>query len=210
MDRRTWVLLVILSAVWGASFLLTTIAIRDLSVPVVSLLRTGLGAAVLLPIAIARGAFAGIRGQLGPVFLLGLVQLAIPFLLLGYGQQRVASGLAGILVASTPLWTALLAVWIDEQERSRGWGLAGIGVGMLGVAVLCGVQLGGSLDMLAGALMLLLGACGYAVGGFLAKRRVQGMATLGAVAGAMVAGSVALAPLALLTLPSRLPEAGTI
>jgi drug/metabolite transporter (DMT)-like permease len=61
MDRRAWALLAILSAVWGASFMLTSIAIRELSVPVVSLLRTGMSAIVLLPLALARGALAGIR-----------------------------------------------------------------------------------------------------------------------------------------------------
>ena len=210
MKRRTWVLLVALAAIWGGSFLLTSIAIRHLSVPVVALLRTGTGAAVLLPIALARGALSGVRGQLGAMFLLGVVQLAGPFTLLGLGQRSVPSGLAGILVASTPLWTALLAVWIDHEERSRGWGLAGVGIGMLGVVLLCGVQLSGSLHTLLGAVMLLLAALGYAAGGFLAKRRVRGMATLGAVTGAMLAGTVALAPAALLTLPSWPPDRGAL
>jgi drug/metabolite transporter (DMT)-like permease len=76
VDRRSWVLLVILGAVWGASFLLTAIAIRDLTVPVVSLLRTGIGALVLLPIALARGALAGAAQRLGPIVVLAIVQLA--------------------------------------------------------------------------------------------------------------------------------------
>ncbi len=168
VDRRSWALLVILGAVWGASFLLTAIAIRDLAVPVVSLFRTGIGALVLLPIALARGALAGLGRQLGPIFVLAMVQLAGPFLLIGYGQRHVASGLAGILVSATPLWTALLAIRLDREERSHGWSLAGIGIGIVGVALLLGVQLDGSLDTMLGALMLLLAGLGYAAGGFLA------------------------------------------
>src|SRR3954452_10477110 len=74
MSRRSWTLLLIVAGVWGGSFMLTAIAIRDLPVPVVALFRTGVGALVLLPIALRRGALAGLRAQLGPVVLLGVVQ----------------------------------------------------------------------------------------------------------------------------------------
>jgi drug/metabolite transporter (DMT)-like permease len=210
MSRRSWTLLLIVAAMWGGSFMLTAIAIRDLAVPVVALIRTGMGALVLLPIALRRGALAGLRAQLGPVLLLGVVQLAAPFLLLGYGQRSVPSGLAGILVSSTPLWTALLAVWIDEEERSRGRGLAGLAVGIVGVVLLCGLELSGSLDTLLGGAMLLLGALSYAVGGFLGKSRVRGMTPVGAITGAMVGGSVALAPFALASLPDHAPGLGPL
>jgi drug/metabolite transporter (DMT)-like permease len=210
VGRRSWTLLVIVAAMWGGSFMLTAIAIRDLAVPVVALMRTGMGALVLLPIALRRGALAGVRAQLGPVFLLGVVQLAAPFLLLGYGQRSVPSGLAGILVSSTPLWTALLAVWIDHEERSRGRGLVGLAVGIVGVVLLCGLELSGSLDTLLGGAMLLLGALSYALGGFLGKSRVRGMTPVGAITGAMVGGSVALAPLALASLPHSAPGLGPI
>ena len=80
----------ILGAVWVAFFLLTAIAIRDLTVPVVSLFRTGVGALVLLPAALARRALAGLAGQLGPILVLAIIQLAGPFLLIGYGQRHVA------------------------------------------------------------------------------------------------------------------------
>jgi len=210
MSRRSWTLLLIVAAVWGGSFMLTAIAIRDLAVPVVALVRTGVGALVLLPIALARGALAGVGRQLGAVFLLGIVQLAAPFLLLGFGQRSVPSGLAGILVSSTPLWTALLAVWIDHEERSRGRGLVGLAVGIVGVALLCGLELSGNLDTLLGAAMLLLGALSYAVGGFLGKDRVRGMTPVGAITGAMCGGTVALAPLAVATLPDRAPGLGPL
>ncbi|MDX6398879.1 MAG: hypothetical protein QOJ43_2287, partial [Gaiellaceae bacterium] len=184
--------------------------IRDLTVPVVSLFRTGIGGLVLLPIALARGALAGASRQLRPILVLAVVQLAGPFLLIGYGQRHVDSGLAGILVASTPLWTALIAIRFDHEERSRGWNLVGIGVGIVGVALLLGVQLEGSLDTMLGALMLLLAGLGYAAGGFLAKHSVPGMVPLGVLTAAMIAGSVVLAPFALAALPSEAPRVGPV
>jgi drug/metabolite transporter (DMT)-like permease len=210
VSRRSWMLLVIVAAMWGGSFMLTAIAIRDLAVPVVAFTRTAVGALVLAPIALRRGALAGLRGQLWPLLLLGVVQLAAPFLLLGYGQRSVPSGLAGILVSSTPLWTALLAVWIDREERARGRGLVGLAVGIAGVVLLCGLELGGSRDTLIGGAMLLLGALSYALGGFLAKSRMRGMTPVGAITGAMAAGSVVLAPLALASLPDRAPGLGPL
>jgi drug/metabolite transporter (DMT)-like permease len=203
-------LLLIVAAMWGGSFMLTAIAIRDLAVPVVAFTRTAVGALVLAPIALRRGALAGLRGQLWPVLLLGVVQLAAPFLLLGFGQRSVPSGLAGILVSSTPLWTALLAVWIDREERARGRGLVGLAVGIVGVVLLCGLELGRSRDTLVGGAMLLLGALSYALGGFLAKSRMRGMTPVGAITGAMAAGSVVLAPLALASLPDRAPGLGPL
>lgn len=210
VSRRSWMLLVIVAAMWGGSFMLTAIAIRDLAVPVVAFTRTAVGALVLAPIALRRGALAGLRGQLWPLLLLGVVQLAAPFLLLGYGQRSVPSGLAGILVSSTPLWTALLAVWIDREERARGRGLVGLAVGIAGVVLLCGLELGSSRDTLVGGAMLLLGALSYALGGFLAKSRMRGMTPVGAITGAMVAGSVVLAPLAVASLPDRAPGLGPL
>src|SRR3954467_12472302 len=150
MSRRSWTLLVIVAGVWGGSFMLTAIAIRDLPVPVVALFRTGVGALVLVPFALRRGALARLRAQLSPVLLLGVVQLAAPFLLLGYGQRSVPSGLAGILVSSTPLWTALPAVWSGREERARGRGLVGLAVGIVGVVLLCGLELGASRNTLVG------------------------------------------------------------
>jgi drug/metabolite transporter (DMT)-like permease len=86
----------------------------------------------------------------------------------------------------------------------------GIAVGIVGVALLLGVQLEGDPDTLLGALMLLLAGLGYAAGGFLAKHSVPGMAPLGVLTAAMVAGSAVLAPLALATLPGDPPGAGPV
>ena len=86
------------------------------------------------------------------------------------GEQEITSSLAGILVTSAPLWTALLAIRIDPEERSQGLRLAGLLLGVLGVALLLGVDVGGSGAELLGGLAVVLAALGYAVGGLLVKR----------------------------------------
>jgi drug/metabolite transporter (DMT)-like permease len=89
-------------------------------------------------------------------------------------------------------------------------GLVGLAVGFVGVALLCGVELGGTLDTLLGAVMLLLGALSYALGGFLGKARVRGLTPVGAITGAMLGASVVLAPPALASLPDSAPGLGPL
>lgn len=210
MDRRAWTLLVAVGAIWGASFLLGAIALRDLSPAFMTLLRTGSAALVMVPIALGRGALAGVRAHLGAVLGVGIVQLGGPFLLIAYGQLEVASGLAGVLVASTPIWTALLAMAIDADERPSGWGVVGIAVGLAGVALLLGIELRGSLAELVGGAMLLLAGLGYAAGGFIVKRGLGDVQPVGVVAAAMLAATVLLAPAGLATAPTAVPGLGPL
>jgi len=210
VDRRSWSLLVAVGAIWGASFLLAAIALRDLSPGFMTFLRTGFAALVMLPIALRRGALGGLRRHAGAVVVVAVVQLAGPFLLIAFGQLEVASGLAGVLVGSTPLWTALLAWGVDDEERSHGWSLVGVAVGIVGVAVLLGLELRGSTAELLGGAMLLLAGLGYAAGGFVVKRRLGDVQPVGVVTAAMLAGAVLVTPLAVATAPTELPSLGAL
>ncbi len=210
MTRRAWILLLTLAAIWGASYLLIKIGLRDLSPGMIAFLRIALAAVVLLALAHARGALTGFRDRLGTVTLLGAIQVAGPFLLIAAGEQEISSSLAGILVTSAPLWTAVLAIWVDDEERSRGWRLVGIGLGVAGVAVLLGVDLGGSGDALVGGLAIVLAGLGYAVGGFIVKHRFADRPPIGVAAWAVTAAMVAMAPVAALGLPGSAPGLGPV
>jgi drug/metabolite transporter (DMT)-like permease len=210
MDRRYWLLLLTLGAIWGASYLFIKIGLRDMSPSMVAFVRVALAALVLLPIAFAQGALSGLGDRLGALALVGAIQVAGPFVLIGAGEQDISSGLAGILVAAAPLFTALLAIWVDHEERSTGLRLVGIGVGLGGVALLLGVDLGDSSAQLVGGLMVVLAALGYAIGGFLVKHRLVGVAPVGMSAAVMVASSLFLLPPAVLTAPGSVPDLGPI
>src|SRR5919106_7373 len=138
MDRRAWALLLVLGSIWGASYLFIKIGVRDLSPAMVAFLRIALAAAVLAPVAAHQGAFAGLRGRHFILAAVGGVQVAGPYFLISAGEEEISSALAGILVASTPLFTAVLAIWVDHEERSTGTRLAGIGLGIAGVVLLLG------------------------------------------------------------------------
>jgi drug/metabolite transporter (DMT)-like permease len=208
MDRRSWSLLLVLGAIWGASYLFIKIGLRDLSPAMVAFVRIALAALVLLPVAALQGALSGVSSRAGWLALVGAVQVAGPFLLISAGEEEISSSLAGILVASAPLFTALLAVWIDHEERSQGLRLGGVLVGFGGVALLLGVDLGSSGSALLGGLAVVLASLGYAVGGFLVKHRLAGVAPLGMSAAVMAASAILLLPLAVLTAPGAAPGLG--
>lgn len=210
MDRRSWTLLLCLAAIWGASYMFIKIGVRDLSPSMVSWGRIALAAAVLVPIAALRGQLRLPNARVWVVVVLAAVQVAGPFLLIAEGEEEISSGLAGILVASTPLFTALLAIRLDHEERSHGARMWGIVAGLVGVGVLLGVDLGGTSAELLGGAAILLASLGYAVGAFIAKHGLSGAPPTGIAAWVMVASTVLLAPAAILTAPSEAPGAGPV
>jgi drug/metabolite transporter (DMT)-like permease len=210
MDRRAWSMLLVLGAIWGASYMFIKIGVRDMSPAMVAWARIALAAAVLIPFAAASGALRGLSGRVGVLSLVGAVQVAGPFVLIAAGEEEISSSLAGILVASAPLFTAVLAIWVDHEERSQGLRLVGILLGLLGVAVLLGVDLGGTTGELLGGLAVVLASLGYAIGGFVVKHRFSDAQPVGVAAAVMVPSTILLAPLAVLTAPGEVPGAGPI
>ncbi len=203
-------MLLVLGAIWGSSYMFIKIAVDDLSPGMVAWSRILLAALVLCGLAAARGALGGMRDLAPMLALVGAVQVAGPFLLISAGEEEISSSLAGILVTSAPLFTALLAIWIDHEERSQGARLAGVLLGVVGVALLLGVDLGGSGNELLGGLAVVLAGFGYAVGGFLVKHRLAVAPPIGVAAWVMVASTALLAPVALLTAPAEAPGLGPI
>lgn len=199
-----------LASIWGASYLFIEIALEDLSPALIVFLRTALAALVLVPLAVRRGGLGGMRPLAGPLIALAAVQVAGPFLLISLGQEEITSSLAGILVASAPIFTALLAIWIDHEERSTGSRLVGVIIGIAGVALLLGVDLGGSGAALLGGLMVVLAGVGYALGGFYLKRRFTGVDPLAVASMTMLASAVLTLPLAAITVPDADLHAGSL
>jgi drug/metabolite transporter (DMT)-like permease len=201
VERRNWILLLALAALWGASYLFIKIGLDDLSPAGVVFTRTALAAAVLLPFAIKSGGLTPLLRRAPGLFALAAVQVAGPFLLISAGEQHISSSLAGILVAAAPIFTAIFAIWVDQNERLSTNGIVGVVIGILGVALLLGVDVEGS--GLGGGLMVVLASVGYAVGGFALKRYFTGYQPLALVASTMTASALMTLPLFLIDLPSR-------
>jgi drug/metabolite transporter (DMT)-like permease len=210
VERRSWILLGLLASLWGASYLFIKIGLEDFSPAMVVFLRTLLAALVLAPLALQRGAMRGLRPLLWPIVLLAAVQVAVPFLLISWGEEEISSSLAGILVASAPILTALLAVFIDHDERPTLIGGVGIGLGIVGVALLLGVDVGGDSAALVGGLAVVLASLGYAIGAFYLKARFKQTQPIGVVTATMLASAVLVLPAALASFPNDAPGIGPL
>jgi drug/metabolite transporter (DMT)-like permease len=208
VTRRAWIELMIVAALWGASYMFIKIGLRDLSPEGVVFLRTALAALILIPFAVRRDALRGLRDRIPQIVLIAIVQAAGPFLLIAIGEQEISSSLAGILVSCAPIFTAILALWIDKEERLGRVGVIGIGVGIAGVALIVGVDTAGSAIL--GALAVILASFGYAIGGFWIKRSMKGVQAIGLVTAIMTTSAVLTLPLALLSAPDSMPDAGPL
>jgi drug/metabolite transporter (DMT)-like permease len=211
VSARAWLSLSITAALWGASYMFIKVALDGgLSEGFIICARTVLGAAVLLPMAIRAGAVAPILERRWWALALAAMQVIVPFGLITFGENHVPSALAGILVATAPLFIALLAARFDPEERARGWGLAGVVLGMVGVVLLFGVDLSGDTETLVGGLMVVgAGAC-YAVAVLIAKRGFTGVPPVGIVASNLVISAVVWLPFALADLPTHAPGADAV
>ena len=201
LGPREWVLLGALSLLWGGSFFLVAIALRGLPPFTLVALRVGLAVASLLLLLRLSG--SGLpRGR--AVWLaclgMGLLNNAIPFSLIVWGQTQIASGLAAILNATTPLATVLVAYLCTQDEPLTASRLMGVVAGLAGVAVMIGpTALMGLGSHLLAQLACLAAALSYACAGVFGRRfRRLGMAPMPTAAGQLLASSALLLPVALL------------
>jgi drug/metabolite transporter (DMT)-like permease len=210
MTRRSWLIMGGAAAVWGASYMFIKVALDDLSEGTIVWVRVALGAAVLLPLAARVGELATLRGRWRWLVVVAVIQVVVPFTLITFGENHVTSALAGILVSSAPIFTALLAVRFDQAERMRGWSAVGIVVGIAGVVLLFGVDLSGDRDAIRGGLMILAASLGYAIGPMLIKHRLRGIAPVAVAGSTMLVATVITLPLVVAAPPRAVPGADTI
>lgn len=201
MGLRNLVELVVLAALWGASFLCMRIAAPELGPIPLMALRVGVAAAALLPVLALRGGLGRLRERPGHVLVVGAINSALPFCLLAFATLSVTAGLASILNATSPLWGGIVAhLWLkDRLGPGRALGLA---VGFAGVAFLfwgrASFRAGGAGLAVVAALAATLS---YGIAASYAKRFLAGVDALAASAGSLLAATLLLAPAAAATWP---------
>ena len=204
MGKRNLLILLFLGAMFGASFLYMRVAAPVLGPWVVAFARVGI-AAVLLAFVARRPALRTIAADWRAFLILGAVNTALPFGMFSFAETTIAASLAAILNALTPLMMALAAATFLGQPLTPRK-IAGIGLGVLGVATVVGF----GPVALDGPTLLAIGACilatiGYALGFTYARRRLPGVNPLTISLGQLLGASVVLAPGALLTMPTSAP-----
>ena len=201
ISPRAWVELFLLATIWGASFLSNRIALTEVGVFTTVAIRV-LGAATLLWLIVLylRLPIPG-SARVWAIFLgMGLLNNAIPFSLIVWGQQHIASGLASILNAATAIIGVLIASLIFADERLTRRRMVGVGLGFLGVATAIGWQAASKLDLTSLAQLAVIGSSlSYALAGAFGRVFLKGVAPLVAAAGMLTGSSLIMVPMALAT-----------
>jgi len=202
MSPRHLAELVLLAALWGASFLFMRVAAPELGPFPLAALRVGIASLVLLPVLAARGGFGALRGRLGVMLVVGFLNSALPFFLFSYAALSLSAGLSAILNATSPLWGGLVAYfWLgDKLTPSR---VAGLVIGFGGVAFLVWGRAslapgGGGLAVAA----VLLATLSYGLAASYSKLKLGGVPALASSAGSLAASTLLLAPAAAFTWPA--------
>ena len=209
IDGRDWGLLGILSILWGGSFFFNGVALKELPPFTLVFLRVALAALILLPVLRAyRIGFP--RGFSGwqPFFGIALLNNVLPFSLIVTGQTYIASGLASILNATTPLFTVLvMAASGDEKLVMRR--VAGVFAGLIGVIILHGQDLGFDNSQGIGILLCLAAAFSYGLSALYARRKLSNSPPLATATFQLLASSLMMAIVAaVVERPWQLPMPG--
>ena len=204
MGATEWVLLIILSILWGGSFFFVGVAVKALPPFTIVALRVTIAAAVLWLVVPLMGHKMPFTSKAWLAFLgMGLLNNAIPFSLIVWGQTYIASGLASILNATTPFFTVIVAHFFLADERLSGRRLLGVMIGIAGVAIMIGLQalegLGGDNIALLAQLAIVAATLSYAFSGVYGRRfSGMGFAPVVVAAGQLTASAGLLLPVALL------------
>jgi drug/metabolite transporter (DMT)-like permease len=201
MSRRGLTLFIALSVIWGTPYLFIRIAVEYVEPSVMVALRVALGALLLLPIAIARGQFRGIRPYLPWVGVFALVEITGPFLMLGYAETVLASSTTALLIAAVPIVAAVLARALGLDARLGGIRLLGLAVGISGVAVLVGLDIPGDQWWAVGAAAITV--VGYALGPIVISTKLAEAPPLAVISLALAANAVVYAPIAWVQRPTE-------
>jgi drug/metabolite transporter (DMT)-like permease len=196
MGLIEWGLLLLLSLLWGGSFFFSKVALTDLPPLTIVFGRVALAALALHLLILSRGQRMPTNPALWRQFaLMGLLNNVIPFSLIFWGQTQIASGLASILNATTPLWTVLLAHWLTDDERLTSSRLGGVFCGLVGVAVLIGPDTIQGLGLNVLAQLAVVGAAiSYAFAGIYGKR-FRGVSPLFTATGQLSSSAIFMLPI---------------
>lgn len=199
-SRRGWLLFGAMCLLWGVPYLLISVVVESFSPPAMVAGRTLIAALLLLPFAIRSGAIKAAWKHWPWVLAFGLVEMAGPFFLLGHAEQSLPSGLTGLLVATVPLFAAIIALGGGDRGVLSPARLIGLLIGFVGVGVVvAGPGLtGGKVDFLAAGEVLLVAVL-YATAPFIVARKLGHVPSIGTITLALLFIGILYLPLALLT-----------
>jgi len=205
MTRRGVLLFAAMCVIWGIPYLMIRVAVRELAPVTLVFLRTGIGAALLLPLAAVRGELRPLLDRWRPLLVYSVIEVGIPWVLLARAETKLSSSLTGLLVAAVPLVGAVVVTLTGSRERqgTRRW--VGLLVGLAGVTALVGFDIGqaGALSVTE---VFIVAVC-YALGPIILARHMVGVPAMGIVAVSLGLTALIYLPFAIQRRPSSVPTA---
>jgi drug/metabolite transporter (DMT)-like permease len=198
VSRRGWLLFGAMALLWGVPYLFIRIAVDSYSPPAIVAGRTLIAALLLLPFAIRSGALRPALKKWPWVLAFGVIEMGGPFLLLGHAEQTLHSGPTGLLVATVPLFSALIALGGGDRAVLRPLRVGGLLVGFAGVAVVVAGPGLASGDLVAAGEVLLVAVL-YAIAPFIVARKLGDVPSLGTITLALLAIGLIYLPIGLAT-----------
>mgnify|MGYP006266513393 CR=1 FL=1 len=200
MSRRGWILFWSLGIIWGLPYLLIKVAVEDLSTPFLIFMRLIIAAVILVPVALAKGHWKSLAGHWRWVLAFALVEMTFTWWALTWAETRISSSMTGLFIATVPLVTALLARAYGLDDRLTGTRLLGLGIGLVGVAALVGLDVSG--DGLLAIAALVVTVFGYSLGPVIIDKKLSGVPGLAVIAASIAINAIIYAPFAWLTRPT--------
>jgi drug/metabolite transporter (DMT)-like permease len=208
VTRRGVLLFAAMSLIWGIPYLFIRIAVGELTPATLVFLRTGVAALLLLPIAVRWGGMRVLLGNWRQLIVFALVEIGIAWFALSSAEQHISSSLAGLLISAVPLVGVVIAPVFGNRERIGPINMAGLLLGVAGVAAIVGFDLRatGWLALLEIAVVVVC----YAVGPAILSRYLSGLPSVSVIAASLAICAVVYAPVAALQWPRTVPTAGVL
>jgi drug/metabolite transporter (DMT)-like permease len=207
MSKRGWILFLSLGVLWGMPYLLIRIAVAHIDPVVMAGSRTLLGALLLLPLALHRKALGPAFRKWGWLVAFTLIEISIPWWLLGHAEKELNSSTAGLLIAIVPLFAAIIITRLGHEKLEMRR-LLGLGLGFAGVALLVGLDIDLS-HLWAVGLTIVVALC-YAIGPIIIDRKLNDVPAIGVITGSLIVATLIYAPFAPFLMPTAPPPAASV
>lgn len=206
MSRRGWFLFILVGFLWGIPYLFIKVAVdpdNGFTPAIVVCLRTAIGAAILIPIAIKQKQLMPALRGIKYVAPYALLEMIGPWILIGTAEQKISSGLAGLLIASVPIWATIFASLQGDKTVWQRTRLAGLVLGFIGLVAVVGIEsIKGSSDALS-IFMVLVAAVGYSYAVMMVQRALPGVSGIAINGVAMAISALFYLPFTIVQWPTH-------
>ncbi len=207
MSRRGWILFFTVGLLWGIPYLLIKVAVEELSAPTIVFSRVVIGSLILIPIAIHRGSLKGALSNMRHVFPYALAEMVGPWILITAAEQKITSGLAGLLVATVPIWSTILASLNGDKTVWQHKRLLGMLIGFIGIVLVVGIESVTGNNSFVAIAMILFASSLYAYAVIRVQKKIPHVDGISINGVAMVITALVYLPFVIANHPATMPSA---